>query len=161
MQIPMKDGDTGVDSQYQNRQINQLEALANYLQWYDLRVQCSKLIVSKLVHIIPISGDLIILTEQEKEKSECPWKGLVPSSQEVIPCTLVPYFKEQNNDRLLIPIQNAEVYNGKRINIWRRRRDGGDKLEERTDFSDAFDTLYIGCQRFPQETVVLPVTSDI
>jgi hypothetical protein len=34
------------------------------------------------------------------------------------------------------------------------------KLEERTDFSDAFDTLYIGCERFPQETVLLPITSD-
>jgi hypothetical protein len=34
------------------------------------------------------------------------------------------------------------------------------KLEERTDFSDAFDTLYIGCERFLQETVGLPVTSD-
>ena len=71
-----------------------LEELANYLQWYDLRGQGPKLIISHLVHVVLISGDLLILTEQEKEKSECPWKGLVPSSlQEVIPCTLVPYFK--------------------------------------------------------------------
>ena len=70
-----------------------LEALANYFQWYDLRAQCPKLIISHLVHVVLISGDLLILKEQEKEKSECPWKGLVPSSQEVIPCTLVPHFK--------------------------------------------------------------------
>ncbi|WP_262883949.1 hypothetical protein [Pseudoprevotella muciniphila] len=33
-------------------------------------------------------------------------------------------------------------------------------LEERTDFSDAFDTIYIGCERFPQQQIVLPTTSD-
>ena len=71
-----------------------LEALANYLQWYDLIAQCPKLIISQLVHVVPLSGDLLILTKQEKEKSECPGKGLgLSSSQEEIPCTLASYFQ--------------------------------------------------------------------
>ena len=66
-----------------------LEALANYLQWYDLRGQGPKLIISHLVHVVLNSGDLLILKEQEKEKGECPGKGLGPfSSQEEIPRTL-------------------------------------------------------------------------
>ena len=68
-----------------------LEELANYLQWYDLRGQGPKLIISHLVHVVLISGDLLILIEQEKEKSECPRMSLGPSSpQEEIPCTLAP-----------------------------------------------------------------------
>ena len=72
--------------------IMSLEELANYLQWYDLRGQGPKLIISHLVHVVLISGDLLILKEQEKEKSECPEKGLGPfSSQEEIPWTLASY----------------------------------------------------------------------
>ena len=74
--------------------IMSLEALANYFQWYDLRAQCPKLIISHFVHVVLISGDLLILKEQEKEKSECPGKGLGPfSSQEEIPRTLASYFQ--------------------------------------------------------------------
>ena len=29
----------------------------------------------------------------------------------------------------------------------------GDLLEHRTDGSDAYDTLYIGCEKFPQHDV--------
>ena len=68
MQVPTKDGDISVEPKYQNSQINQLEALANYLQWYDLRAQCIKLIISQLAYIIPISGDLLILIDQERRK---------------------------------------------------------------------------------------------
>ena len=89
MQVPTKDGDISVEPKYQNSEINQLEALANYLQWYDLRAQCSQSIISQLVHVVPNSGDLLILMEKEKEKSGCPGKGLGPfTSQEEIPRTL-------------------------------------------------------------------------
>ena len=46
MYVRTKDGDRGVDSQHENRQTKQLEALTNYLQRYDLRAQCIKLIIS-------------------------------------------------------------------------------------------------------------------
>ena len=37
-----------------------------------LGTQCTKLIISQLAHVIPISEDLLILMEEEKETSECP-----------------------------------------------------------------------------------------
>ena len=74
---------------------------------------------------------------------------------------LVPYFNEQNNESLLISIQTAGVYNGhKDKRLEKTRETDESRLEERTDFSDAFDTLYIGCERFPQQSSVLPTTSD-
>jgi hypothetical protein len=74
---------------------------------------------------------------------------------------LVPYFNEQNNESLLISVQASGVYNGKKDKRQEKTMETEEsKQEERTDFSDAFDTLYIGCERFPQDTVVLPVTSD-
>ena len=36
--------------------------------------------MSKLAYVVPISGDLLILMEHEKEKSECPGKHLGPFS---------------------------------------------------------------------------------
>lgn len=74
---------------------------------------------------------------------------------------LVPYFNTQNNESLLVSIQTAGVYNGhKDKRLEKTRETEESRLEERTDFSDAFDTLYIGCERFPQDNVVLPTTSD-
>ena len=74
---------------------------------------------------------------------------------------LVPYFNEQNNESLLVSIQTAGVYNGhKDKRLEKTRETDESRLEERTDFSDAFDTLYIGCERFPQQSTVLPTTSD-
>ena len=50
--------------------------------------------MSQLVLVVPMSGDYLILMEHEKEKSECPGKGLgLSSSQEEIPCTLASYFQ--------------------------------------------------------------------
>lgn len=77
-------------------------------------------------------------------------------------CTLVPYFNEQNNEDLLISIQTAGVYNGgkdKRGEKLAETED--DKLESRTDGSDAFDTLCIGCEKFPQYHFNLFVTSSM
>lgn len=72
---------------------------------------------------------------------------------------LMPFFNRQNNDDLLLAIQTASVTRGR--NGFRKDK-GGEKeaeteenlLEHRTDGTDAFDTLYIGCEKFPQEAVV-------
>lgn len=73
---------------------------------------------------------------------------------------LMPFFNEQNNEALLISIQTAGVYNGKKDKRGEKLAETEeDKLELRTDGSDAFDTLYIGCERFPQTAVLIPITS--
>ena len=74
---------------------------------------------------------------------------------------LKPYFNEQNNEDLLVSIRTAGVYNGKKDKRGEKLAETEeDKLEARTDGSDAWDTLYIGCERFPQISVILPVTSN-
>ena len=67
---------------------------------------------------------------------------------------LMPFFNRQNNDDLILAIQAAGVARGR--NGFRKDK-GGEKLaeseedllEHRTDGTDAFDTLYIGCEKFP------------
>lgn len=77
---------------------------------------------------------------------------------------LTPYFNRQNNDDLLLAIQTAGVDRGR--NGFRKYK-GGEKLaeneenllEHRTDGTDAFDTLYIGCEKFPaRSAAVLSLT---
>ena len=71
---------------------------------------------------------------------------------------LMPYINRQNNDDLLLALRTAGVVHGR--NGWRKNK-GGEKLaekeedllEHRTDGTDAFDTLYIGCEKFPQQTL--------
>lgn len=71
---------------------------------------------------------------------------------------LMPFFNQQNNDDLIIGIQSAGVSTGR--NGFRKDK-GGEKLaeteedllEHRTDGTDAFDTLYIGCEKFPQNAI--------
>ena len=61
----------------------------------------------------------------------------------------------QNNDDLILAIQAAGVERGR--NGFHKQK-AGEKLPEseenllqhRTDGSDAFETLYIGCEKFPQ-----------
>ena len=68
---------------------------------------------------------------------------------------LMPFFNRQNNDDLILAIQSAGVSRGR--NGFRKDK-SGEKLPEseenllelRTDGTDAFDTLYIGCEKFPQ-----------
>ena len=68
---------------------------------------------------------------------------------------LMPFFNRQNNDDLILAIQAAGVTRGR--NGFRKDK-GGEKLaeteedllEHRTDGTDAFDTLNIGCEQFPQ-----------
>ena len=67
---------------------------------------------------------------------------------------LMPMFNRQNNDDLILAIQTAGVTRGR--NGFRKDK-GGEKLAEteedllqhRTDGTDAFDTLYIGCEKMP------------
>lgn len=74
---------------------------------------------------------------------------------------LTPYFNEQNNEDLLLSIQTAGVYDGKKDKRGEKLAETEeDRLEARTDGSDAWDTLYIGCEKKPQQPVLLPVTSD-
>lgn len=67
---------------------------------------------------------------------------------------LIPFFNRQNNDDLILAIQAAGVSSGR--NGFRKDKAGEklaeseeDLLEHRTDGTDAFDTLYIGCEKFP------------
>lgn len=68
---------------------------------------------------------------------------------------LEPFFNRQNNDDLILAIQTAEVERGR--NGFRKNKSGEklketeeNRLELRTDGTDAFDSLYIGCERFPR-----------
>ena len=68
---------------------------------------------------------------------------------------LMPYFNRQNNDDLILAIQSAGVERGrngvrKNKSIEKQPESEEDLLEHRTDGTDAFDTLYIGCEKFPQ-----------
>ena len=77
---------------------------------------------------------------------------------------LMPFFNRQNNDYLILAIQTAGVVSGR--NGFRKDK-GGDKLDEteenllehRTDGTDAFDTLYIGAEKFPYREIY-PITSS-
>ena len=68
---------------------------------------------------------------------------------------LMPFFNRQNNDDLILAIQAAGVTRGR--NGFHKDK-GGEKLaeteedllEHRTDGTDAFDTLFIGAEKFPQ-----------
>ena len=71
--------------------------------------------------------------------------------------TLMPMFNRQNNDDLILAVQSAGVVRGR--NGFRKHK-AGEKLaeneenllEHRTDGTDAFDTLYIGCEKLPQRS---------
>lgn len=71
---------------------------------------------------------------------------------------LFPMFNKDNNEELLLSLEQAGVY----ISTTGFKKDKRgeklveteeDKLETRTDGSDAFDTLYIGCNNFTADTV--------
>ena len=77
---------------------------------------------------------------------------------------LMPFFNRQNNDDLILAVQSAGVTRGR--NGFRKDK-GGEKLAEteedllqhRTDGTDAFDTLYIGAEKFPyRESYAFPTT---
>ena len=67
----------------------------------------------------------------------------------------------ENNEDLLVSIQTAGVYNGGKDKRGEKLAETEeDKLEARTDGSDAFDTLCIGCERFTKVAFSMPVTSS-
>ena len=70
---------------------------------------------------------------------------------------LMPFFNRTNNEDLILAVQSAGVSRGR--NGFRKDKAGEklaeteeDLLEHRTDGTDAFDTLYIGCEKFPVHT---------
>jgi len=64
---------------------------------------------------------------------------------------LTPYFNEVGCADLLVSIQTAGVYNGKKDKRGEKLAETEeDRLEARTDGSDAWDTLFLGCEKFPQ-----------
>ena len=77
---------------------------------------------------------------------------------------LMPFFNRQNNDDLILAIQTAGVVRGR--NGFRKDK-GGEKLDEteenllehRTDGTDAFDTLYIGTEKFPYREIY-PISTN-
>lgn len=75
---------------------------------------------------------------------------------------LMPMFNRENNEDLLISIQTAGIYNGKKDKRGEKLAETPeDQLQGRTDGSDAWDTLYIGCTKFPQKTYKIKVTSGL
>lgn len=79
---------------------------------------------------------------------------------------LTPYFNRQNNDDLILAIQSAGVSRGR--NGFQKDKSGeklaeteDDRLELRTDGTDAFDTLYIGCENRPYSGVAALDTSGV
>ena len=77
---------------------------------------------------------------------------------------LMPFFNRSNNEDLILAVQSAGVSRGR--NGFRKDKSGEklaeseeDLLEHRTDGTDAFDTLYIGAEKFPyRESFCLPTT---
>lgn len=75
---------------------------------------------------------------------------------------LVPYINEPNNEDLVMAIQTAGVYNGKKDKRGEKLAETEEnRLEYRTDGTDAFDTLLIGMEKFPQKhTFSMGMTSS-
>lgn len=74
---------------------------------------------------------------------------------------LVPMINRENNEDLLISIQTAGVYNGGKDKRGEKLGETEEnRLENRTDGSDAFDTLCIGCEQHPQYNAMIAVTSS-
>lgn len=67
---------------------------------------------------------------------------------------LMPFINRNNNEALILAIQSAGVTRGR--NGFKKDKSAEklaeseeSRLEHRTDGTDAFDTLYIGCEKFP------------
>lgn len=79
---------------------------------------------------------------------------------------LMPFFNRSNNEDLILAVQSAGVSNGR--NGFKKDKSGEklaeseeDLLEHRTDGTDAFDTLYIGAEKFPYRDAFSLPTSGI
>lgn len=62
---------------------------------------------------------------------------------------------------MLVSVQTAGVYNGNKDKRGEKLAETEeDRLEARNDGSDAFDTLCIGVEKFPQAVTSISVTSS-
>lgn len=73
---------------------------------------------------------------------------------------LMPMFNEQNNEALLMAMRSTGIKIG--YNGWQKDKSGEkyaeteeDKLEYRTDGTDAWDTLYYGMNKYPYNGMIL------
>ena len=72
-----------------------------------------------------------------------------------------PMINRENNEDLLVSVQTAGVYNGGKDKRGEKLAETEeDRLEARTDGSDAFDTLCTGVEKFPQSVTQTFVTSS-
>jgi len=77
---------------------------------------------------------------------------------------LMPFFNRSNNPDLILAIQSAGGRRGRHGRPAGNAREKlaefeEDLLEHRTDGSDTFVTLYIGCEKFPiYDIVSVPVS---
>ena len=79
---------------------------------------------------------------------------------------LMPFFNRDNNQDLILAVQSAGVSRGR--NGFQKDKSGEkyaeseeSLLEHRTDGTDAFDDLYIGCEKFPQHRAVSIFTGGV
>lgn len=78
---------------------------------------------------------------------------------------LIPMLNSNNNEELILAMETTGVYKG--AEGFKKDKRGEklaeteeDRLEYRTDGTDAFDTLYIGCTKFPQAGTSYILTSS-
>lgn len=78
---------------------------------------------------------------------------------------LIPMINSNNNEELILAMETTGVYKG--AEGFKKDKRGEklaeteeDKLEYRTDGTDAFDSLYIGCTKFPQAASSIVITSS-
>ena len=78
---------------------------------------------------------------------------------------LIPMLNSNNNEELILAMETTGVYKG--AEGFKKDKRGEklaeteeDRLEYRTDGTDAFDTLYIGCTKFPQAGSSFVLTSS-
>jgi len=77
----------------------------------------------------------------------------------------IPMLNSNNNEELILAMETTGIYKG--AEGFKKDKRGEklaeseeDKLEYRTDGTDAFDTLYIGCAKFPQAASTFVITSS-
>lgn len=78
---------------------------------------------------------------------------------------LIPLVNSNNNEELLLAMEQTGIYKGSKGFTKDKRGEKlaeteEDKLEYRTDGTDAFDTLYIGCTKFPQADYSVMIASS-
>ena len=108
------------------------------------------LIIRKLIKLKQVSGYWLLIAHYSQ------------AHQANASCSLLiahfSFFNRQNNDDLILAVQAAGVNRGchgfHKDKGWEKLAETEeDLLEHRTDGMDAFDTVYVGCEKFPQGEV--------